>query len=258
MSITSEKILQTIKEKHIQPEPRWHFLARRRAFFGLLVISVFLGSLSFSVIVHIIDFGDLDIFNQIHGNFLTSTVMMLPYFWFFSVMLFSLVAYYNWKHTRLGYRFKRRWIVLGSIVLSVLFGSILFAFGMGNKIDILMAQAMPFYDQSRRDARTELWMRPESGLLIGKVVNVNTAENNITIKDENGQDWQIDEKNIQNLNKTIPKKGKIIKVIGLKNGEHNFNAKEIRRCGDCQHDEDNNEDGKDDSGSKREARDDRD
>jgi hypothetical protein len=247
MTKFSEDIIGKIKQEHIAPVPRWKFLVRRRAFLGLLVISVLLGSLSFSVIVHIIDFGDLDIFNQVHGNFLTSTVMMLPYFWFLSVTLFALVAYYNWKHTKLGYHFKRRWIVMGSVALSVLFGSVLYAFGMGNKIDTLMAKAVPFYDQSKRQARTELWMRPDSGLLVGKVVSVDSIDNSVTIKDETGQDWQIDEKNIQQSVNTAPKKGKIIKIVGKKAGDHAFVASEIRKCGNCQLDEDNGDQSSGDS-----------
>src|ERR1035437_9356019 len=97
-----------IKVDHIAPVPRWHFLIKSYVFWTLFVCSIILGSLSFSVIVHIINSGDLDIFNQFHKNLFSSALMMLPYFWFCSVALFALVAYYNWKHTRLGYKFKRR------------------------------------------------------------------------------------------------------------------------------------------------------
>ncbi|MDD5396937.1 MAG: hypothetical protein PHW24_02645 [Candidatus Moranbacteria bacterium] len=237
MTKLSEDILGKIKHDHIVPAARWRFLLKSYVFWGLLMVSVLLGSLSFSVIVHIIDFRDLNVFNQVHGNFFTSTVMLLPYFWFLSVMLFASVAYYNWKHTRLGYRFKRRWIVSGSIALSVLLGSVLYALGMGNQIDMLMSKNMPFYDKSKREARSELWMRPDNGLLVGKVVNVDPADDSITIKDETGQDWQIDEKNVQHEPQSVPKKGKIIKIVGKKEGDHTFAASEIRKCGNCQSDE---------------------
>lgn len=237
MTQFSENILGKIKQEHIAPVPRWHFLLKSYVFWTILAISVLLGSLSFSVVVHILNFGDLNIFNQVHGNLLSSTIMMLPFFWLLFVFLFALIAYYNWKHTKLGYRFKRRWIVSGSVLSSILFGSVLYSFGMGNEVDILMAQAMPFYDQSRHDVRVKIWMQPEAGFLVGKVISVDDVESNIIIKDEIGKKWSVSKKNISQEIKTNFEKGKIIKIIGKKDGEHEFVAKEIRRCGDCEHDE---------------------
>jgi hypothetical protein len=237
MTKFSEEILGKIKHDHIAPVPRWHFLLKSSVFWGILAISILLGSLSFSVIMHIIDIGDLYVFNKMHGNFLTSTIMLLPYFWVISVTAFSLLAYYNWKHTKLGYRFKRRWIVSGSVVISVFMGSIFYALGMGNKIDTLMSDALPIYDNSKHDARAEIWMQPDNGLLVGKVISVDDAANNVVIEDASGQDWSVNDKDLgKQIDKSF-KKGKIIKIVGKKNGDHGFVANEIRKCGDCQHDE---------------------
>lgn len=237
MTKFSENIVGRIKSEHIVPVPRWHFLLKSYVFWGLLAISVFLGSISFSVIAHLASVGDFDLFGHLQGNFAVSAMMMLPYFWFLSVAIFGLVAYYNWKHTRLGYRFKRRWIFFAGIGCSVFFGSIMYAFGMGNAIDLMMIRSMPFYDQSKHKARAELWLQPESGLIMGRVVGFDGANSQVIIEDEQGRDWSIDEKAItQKIESTI-KKGKIVKVIGKKDGESGFIAKEIRKCGDCYDDE---------------------
>jgi hypothetical protein len=238
MTQFSESIIGRIKTEHIAPVPRWHFLLKSYVFWGLLILSIILGSLSFSVIAHLIGNGDLDVFDYMQGNIITSAVMMLPYFWLFSLAIFALVAYYNWKHTRLGYKFKRRWLFVSSIVLSITMGSIFYAFGMGNAIDAIMAKAMPFYDQSKHQARNELWLRPESGLIMGKVLNIDNINNKITIQDGQGVDWNIDEKAVPSAVVGVIKKGKIVKVIGKKNGDSAFVAKEIRSCMDCQDDED--------------------
>lgn len=239
MTKFSESIVGKIKQECIAPVPRWRFLLKSYVFWGLLGISILLGSLSFSVIAHLINIGDIDVFWYLQGNIITSAVMLLPYFWFLSLAIFALVAYYNWKHTKLGYKFKRRWIFVSSIVLSMSLGSIFYALGMGNAVDRIMVKAMPFYDQSKHKARNELWLQPEIGLIMGKVVDVNSIGNQIVIQDWQGRNWNIDEAAVTfDIGGDVIKKGKIVKVIGKKNGEHGFIAKEIRKCGDCQDDED--------------------
>ncbi len=176
------------------------------------------------------------------GNFITSIVMFLPYFWLLSLGIFAFVAYYNWRCTRQGYRFRRRWILLGSVGLSIFFGSVFHVFGMGNQVDRIMAKAMPFYDESKHKTRNELWLRPEIGLIMGEVQSMDSAKGEMVIKDEQGKIWNIDERAMMPIKKGAEiKKGKIVKVIGKKNGENDFVAKEIRRCGDCQDDEEDEE-----------------
>jgi len=241
MTQLSQNIVGKIKHDHIAPVPRWHFLLKSYAFWLFLGVSILLGSLSFSVIVHIINSGDLDMMSHLQGNMFTSAVMLLPYFWFLSLCVCELVAYYNWKHTRFGYRFRRRWIMFSSIVASVFFGSVLYALGMGQTIDDAMVAGVPFYDQSKHFARQQIWMQPDRGLLVGKVVQVDDPSGNIVIKDENGNSWNIDESAIPPKSHVAIKKGKIVKIMGKKEGDSGFAAKEIRKCGDCWKEEDSSD-----------------
>ncbi len=237
MTKFSESIIGKIRCDHIEPVPRWHFLLKSYVFWAMFVCSMILGSISFSVIMHIINSGDLDIINHLQGNLATSTVMLLPYFWLLSLLLFAFIAYVNWKCTKLGYRFKRRWIVLGSVALSVCFGSVFYAFGMGMQIDLLMTKSMPFYNQSKHAALNELWFHPENGLLTGKIVEIDEENKILLLKDDSGKNWSVNDVNIKWENTDLEKKGKVVKVIGEKDGENNFKAKEIRRCTNCQDDE---------------------
>ena len=237
MTRFSESIIGKIKCDHIAPIPRWHFIFRSFTFWTLFVLSVFLGSLSFGVVVHIINSGDLDIINHLHGNLFTSTVMLLPYVWLLFLLIFAGVSYANWKCTKLGYRFKRRWIVLGSVALSIFFGSILYGLGMAKAVDNLMTTSLPIYNQSKHAALMEVWLHPEQGLLIGKIIEIDENNEELIVMDETGKKWKVDDDGIVWENVQLEKKGKIIKVIGDKTEEHNFKANEIRRCGNCQDDE---------------------
>ena len=237
MTKFSEGILAKIKCEHIEPVARWHFLLKSFTFWSLFFFSVFLGSLSFSVVLHILQSGDLDVFNHLHGNLLTSVVMLLPFFWLLFLILFATVAYFNWKCTRHGYRYKRRWIVLGSVALSVCAGSLFNFFGLGRQIDILMTRSLPMYNQSKHAALREVWFHPERGFLTGKIIEIDEVGEKLFLTDETGKVWEVVDRNVKWENRRLEEKGKIIKVIGSKNGENNFAAKEIRRCGNCQDDE---------------------
>lgn len=246
MTKFSESIVGKIKCEHIAPVPKWHFLFKGYAFWALFIASMILGSLSFSVVMHIISSGDLDMFKHFQGGFLTSVIMALPYFWIASLGIFAFVAYFNWRCTKQGYRFRRRWIMVGSVGLSIFFGSIFYAFGMGNQIDRVMVKTMPFYDESKHKTRNELWLRPEVGLIMGKITDVDSVNGQMIIQDEQGKIWNIDEKAMTPKKEVKFEEGKIIKVIGKRNGENGFIAKEIRRCGDCRDDEEDDDEDRDD------------
>ncbi|NTW26946.1 MAG: hypothetical protein HGA36_01340 [Candidatus Moranbacteria bacterium] len=237
MTKFSEDIIGKIKCDHIAPVPRWHFLFKRCCFWMLFAISMILGSISFSVIVHVLKSGDFDIVHHLQGNLATSTVMLLPYFWLLFLILFAAIAYTNWKCTKLGYCFKRRWIVFGSFALSIFLGSILYVLGMGKYIDRMMTRSMPFYNQSKHDALREMWLHPENGFLTGKIVEINEETEELVVIDEEGRKWIVDDDGIYWENVELEKRGKIVKVIGSREGESNFKAREIRRCGNCEDDE---------------------
>lgn len=247
MTKFSESIVGKINKERIAPVPRWHFLFKDGMFWVLFVFSVILGSLSFSVIIHIAKSGDMSVFNHLQGSLFTSAVMLLPYFWLLFLIIFMVVAFLNWKCTKIGYHYKRRWIILGSVGVSVLIGSIFYASGMAKEIDKLMTVSIPLYNQSKHEALNELWSQPENGLLSGKIIEINEADELLIVRDESGKSWTVADSGVDWENDEMEKRGKIIKIIGRKNGEACFEAKEIRRCNNCQDDEDEDEEDKDDN-----------
>ena len=242
MTKLSESIIGKIKKEKICPTPRWHFLLKNYFLWLLFALCVLVGSFSFSVIANMLSNGDFDMFHYLNGSILTSAVLMLPYFWLLLLIVFAFVALYNWRRTRLGYRFRRRWMLMSSILMSVILGGAFYEVGLGDGVDALMGRSLPLYDLSKHSARREIWMQPEKGLIMGKIVDVDDQDDLITVSDEKGQKWKVSEKGakwkIKLKNKLEDKKGKIVKIIGERKGEDEFEAKEIRRCGDCQDDED--------------------
>lgn len=206
-------------------------------FWTLFTVSVVLGSISFSVMVHIAKSGDLDLIDHLQGNWFVSAVMLLPVFWMVSLIFFAALAFFNWKCTKKGYCIKRRWIVLGSVLLSIAFGAFFYLLGLGRQTDLLMARALPFYDQYKHKARKDLWQQPEKGLLTGKIIDVDEDTEKLLVRDEEGKDWIVDDRDIVWENDNLEERGKIIKVLGQITGESEFQAVEVRTCTNCQDDE---------------------
>ena len=118
-------------------------------------------------------------------------------------------------------------------------GIVLYAFGLGEKLENTFANRLPYYNNFI-DHRIEIWSQPEKGLLAGKVSEIIDSEN-LKIKDLARQEWLVDISNVHDDNRNIIKKNTIIKVIGEKEAEkeHSFKAIEIRpwqgRHEECHH-----------------------
>lgn len=237
MTKLSDSIIGKIKCEQIKPVPKWHFLMKKCTLWTMFFVSVVLGSLSFSVIMHIVNAGDLSFADHLHGNWFISAVMLLPVFWMIWLFIFAILAFLNWKCTKLGYCTKRRWLLLGSILASMFLGQIFYMLGLGRHIDNAMTLAAPFYDQYKHQTRSQMWMQPDRGFLIGKIIEIDEEMEKLLVKDEFGKNWIVDDLDIDWENEGLERKGKMIKIKGQKTSESEFEAKEIRRCINCQDDE---------------------
>jgi hypothetical protein len=254
MTKFSQDIIGQIKKQHLAPVPRWHFLLKNYSLWTAFCIAVILGSLSFSVIMERLIHGDWEVIGFLGLNPMAFLFLLLPYFWLLFLALFFLLAYFEWKHTRNSYRLKTYYIVVGSIGVSAVLGSSFYCLGMGKQIDSVMASSIPYYHTSLHANRDQIWLKPEKGLLTGEVEKVDEA-GVITVKDGNGEKWQVfeneqtitqfqnikmNEKNITPEKKAIIEKKKIgdeVAIIGEKNEGGNFVAKKIKIVDDDGDDE---------------------
>jgi len=69
----------------------------------------------------------------------------IPYFWIFILSIFLFLAYYNFKHTKKGYRFSEYLIISFIILVSILFGVIAHGVGMGARIEGATFRKFPPY-----------------------------------------------------------------------------------------------------------------
>lgn len=226
MTITSEKILKDIKEKKICPKPRWFFTVRNSAFWFLFIAAIFIGALSFAVIMGVLLDHDWDIYLRMHKTFLQYILLSLPYLWIVCLIFFSWVAYRDFVHIKGWYHHSVYMIISICVLASLLLGIGLFYSGVGKKIDDILDSRVPFYGIMNVNKK-KIWCQPKEGLLGGEITKITQdSPERFVVKDCHGREWIIERFGLKPFAIRI---GDRIKIVGEKASENLFKAEELRR-----------------------------
>ena len=185
--MNGKEILEKIKKDHIKPKPRWEFLLKNYIIWAGFIITILIGSLATGVMIFMVSHTDW----QYH---LTCTspakqiLLELPYFWLVLLAIFIILALYNLKHTKKGYKYNPLIIVATSIIVSIIIGSVVYAVGGGERLENIFYQRIPFY-QKIIEHRGRMLLRPEEGIIPGVVAEVDQGY--IKVMDFRGQIWEI-------------------------------------------------------------------
>lgn len=224
MQDLSDKIIDEIKSRNITPKPKWQFVGRDLLFWGAFVVSVGIGAVAFSAMLDRISAIDWDIYPQLGRNPVNHVFLSLPYLWAVVVVLFSLLAIHNFRHTKEGYRYRPVAVVTTSIVISLVGGTALFLTGFGGQIDERIAQRPPLGPMMPGHP-ANVWQHPESGLLAGEILIVENDEI-LNLRDLIGETWRVAYAGARFHIPLLP--GGRIKIIGKQTGERLFQAWQIR------------------------------
>ncbi len=229
------QILERIKKDNIEPKPRWQFLLKEYVVWFVGAFSLMIGSLAFAVVIYMVAESDWSFYKHISGSLLSFSFAIIPYFWLIFLIVFVAFGYYNFKNTKEGYRYRVHWIVLGSVISSMIFGSILHAVGLGQAIDDAFAEKSLVYERmfNKSMQRAKMWTNPEKGLLAGIIVNIEDNEH-FEIMDLKGNKWNIVaidahlEKGVKILNNNkIRMIGEKVHILGKATHNNIFKAKRI-------------------------------
>lgn len=229
MGEIGKKVIEKIREEKIAPKPRWHFLLKDYFTWIMFVISIFIGALAFCTMLYVFFNNDWDLYKYLHTSVVGHIMLSIPYLWILFLILFLALAFYNYKHTKDGYRHQAYMIMLLSIAGSALLGTFLHTLGMGEAIEDAAANAVPYYEKiTCCSHRKDIWNQPAIGLLGGKITEIKD-EQNFGLEDFQGTLWQVkeDSETIERGPAMI-KMGKEVKVIGEEKEEGIFWAREIR------------------------------
>ncbi len=227
MTTTSEKILKTIKEAKVKPQPKWKFLVKNWSFWIMFGLSLLVGALSFSVMLDLIICHDWDIYFYLHKTFLQYVLLSLPYVWIILLILFLGVAYFHFTHIRGWYRHRVYLVVSASVFLSIICGIFFFFAGFGKTIDRIATRNLPIYGRVKIN-KENLWNHPEEGLLSGKIIQLEN-ENEFILEDFFGRKWSVLDSGVGLGVRNIGI-GEEVEMIGFREGIDRFVAKNIREA----------------------------
>jgi len=223
----TNKVLDKIKKGNIKPKPKWEFLLKKSVFWTLFGLSIVIGGIAASIIIFMIMTNDWDVYPYVGNSFLTFIFKTLPYFWIVILGAFIGIAYYNFKHTDTGYKYRFSLFVIINILVSIVIGFTLFSLGAAKKIDKVMLNHAPLYQEFHHKPKVEMWSNPDDGLLGGEIVTI-FKDDRIEILDFKNNKWIIINKDPQTLVKPPLKEGLIIQTVGEKVDNTTFKAVKIR------------------------------
>lgn len=221
----SQKILETIKEKHIKPRPKWEFLLKDYLIWTLFGFCLLVGALSASVVIYLLVNNDWDLYRYASGNFFEFFFITLPYFWLFIFVLFIAVAYYNFKHTKKGYLISLGKIVGICLVLSFVLGGFVYAAGFGKILDNALSDNLPYYNVLL-EHRRGIWNQPKREMLAGKIIEIEQEKFNLL--DLIGEERCVDCLNKHVCDLARINIGKNVKVLGESAESECFKGKVLR------------------------------
>lgn len=226
MKDISKNILQKIKEDKVHPYSKSRFLFRRSVIWTVFGLSILLGSVASAIAIFQLKYAEWDLYQYFSHSPLEFAFLVIPFFWLIFLSGFTVFAYYYFRRTEQGYRYRTLWVICGSIALSIIGGGILHGTGLSERLETAFQHNVPFYKELQ-ERRQRVWMSPGQGLLAGKIVKI-ISEQKIQIEDLRENIWVVDIGDTIWKGRLRPAKNLKIKILGKMKGESQFVADEIR------------------------------
>lgn len=222
----SQQLITKIKDAKIAPKPKWQFLLRNYLIWVFGLLALLIGAAAMAMIIFLLKFNDWEIYDHLSHSLPEFILLTLPYFWLVFLGLFIFIVYYNFKHTRTGYRYSIWLILLSAIIVSAILGVILFGLGVGEKIDNILGGHLPFYEQVL-NRPVHNWFRPDRGRLAGVVKSFVNQGPNFILIDHERIDWQVDAEAAQIYPGGQIIVGQPLRILGQVINDHQFKAERI-------------------------------
>ncbi len=184
-----KKLVDKIKDEHLAPKPRWHFLLKDYVIMASGTLALLIGAATVSVMIYLLKYNGWELREETHKSILEFFLLTLPYFWIIFSGLFIFILYYNLKHTKRGYRYPVWVIALSGFVASIFLGGIFYLFGLGQKIDNVLGERAPLYE-TVMNRQLSFWFNPGEGRLAG-IINSEVQAGNFYLVDPTGSLWLV-------------------------------------------------------------------
>lgn len=186
-----EDVLDRLEKEGITPRSRLYWLSYECAFWGAWLLSVILGAAALAVLSFTSLYIGYSLYEATHENFLTFFFETLPYLWFLAFIGLTLVAYFNLRNTKRGYKYPVYLVVGSSFGFSVVGAMVLHSMGAGYYLDRYMGEQLQSY-QSRAEFEAKMWQNPLAGRMLGAVKGSSEEElGRVRFIDIKNKEWDV-------------------------------------------------------------------
>lgn len=197
MSKLKNRLLEKLKENHVQPIPKGVFMLKNFSIWGAFLLFEILGIFS---IMFIFYFGEnLEIFSFILDapKMLPKILFVgIPFFWLVFAIGFIFFAGFSIGKTKKGYKLSRFWIFFAGVLIPFVFGALLSQTAIAEKIERGVKQRIRLFE-GLDQKKERLWQTPEHGFLSGKIKEISSVNQWIIVN------FKRDEWTIRFTEKTI-------------------------------------------------------
>ena len=226
MADISKDILQKIKKDEVRPYHRQYFLLKRSVIWTVFGLSILLGSVASAIALFQLRYAEWDLYKHLSHSLAEFVLLVIPFFWLIFLLGFTGFAYYYFRRTEQGYRYAAAWVILLSIILSIIGGGLLYSTGLPDKLERVFQENLPFY-RKLQERKQKVWMSPMHGLLAGRIIKI-ISDQKVEIEDLQGNHWIIDIADTIWRGRLRPAEDLKIKILGEMKGQNRFVANEIR------------------------------
>ncbi len=220
-----KKTYARIESEHVTPRPKWQFLLKNWVFWLFGILSIILGSISFSTIIFLFVDHDATARTYLNESIFEDILQTIPYLWIIVLLILIGISQYAVRHTDRGYRYRTSRVIAGVVSGSILLGSVFSLLEVGEQVEDFLILRAPYYDELTYTTR-DTWSHPERGLLGGTVTEAVTGTE-FGLKDFHNKIWRVDLGHIEPTEAALIKVGSTIKIVGSQEDVATFRAARI-------------------------------
>lgn len=210
------KIFDLIEKDKIKPTSKLYFSLKDKTLWSLLVLSILIGSIAFSVVIFNFTNSEAYFYQATNDSFTDFILEMTPYIWIFLFTAFVFVGYENFRYTKKGYKYSFFIILAVSLVLNIIGGMILHYIGVSKIIDEDFPSG--YMISSSDFSRKIIWNQPNRGILSGEVVSVQASGTSFVLRDFDNNLWMIDSYYVPDVSLYLISTSSQVRVIGIIDG----------------------------------------
>lgn len=222
-------VLKRIDEEKVCPRSRLFFHSRECFVWFFWFVSVLIGALAIAVTEFVVGHHQYALYELTHSSYITFLVDIIPYVWIVAFAVMTIVAVYNLKHTKRGYRWPVWMILASSMVLSFFGGTLMNILGFGHELDKQVGLHMSVMYTSQKDREMGWWQSPAEGRLVGVQVHTTMRPTSTLIfEDIHKKRWVVEISDLTDTERELLGSADEVRLMGM---YYDDPVESFRACG---------------------------